>query len=316
MKPDNMTEETMAIQASRAKQALQRRIEACTERARPDKPPVRQFLLCRGALGDEGLIPKGGLGVLAADGGGGKTRLIMRLAGVLAAERATTPWVGDYRRRSPTPERVLVILGEEDRYEIARAQWRLARDFPGCLASIDWLSLVESGPMILATAEGPTPACATLAEIVRANGYGLVVVDHLVSFHACDENDNAQMQRVVEALGIVASSGGAVLACHHSSKGKDKWSADAARGASSLRDGARLLMTLSRVEQETSGGLQFKIAKSNYGATGETFRLHWEGDDFRPRSVARGMDVVVEKVSKRKRVVRGTNPNGLPRVGG
>src|SRR5690606_27943531 len=95
------------------------------------------------------------------------------------------------------------------------------------------------------------PDIDAMAERVRANGIGLLVVDPFVETHEVDENDNAQIKTVAAMWRDVARRAEcAVILVHHTGKppaaSADAWAGSlaASRGASSLAGVARIMRTL------------------------------------------------------------------------
>lgn len=95
-----------------------------------------------------------------------------------------------------------------------------------------------------------TPDVARLAETLRRGGFGTLVVDPLVKVHRADENSNAEMDFVMGTLtDLAAETDAAVWVIHHTKKPPEgdadgfAGSADAGRGASAIKDAARIAKT-------------------------------------------------------------------------
>jgi RecA-family ATPase len=86
-----------------------------------------------------------------------------------------------------------------------------------------------------------------LRRVLLEKGIDLVSIDPLLRAHEANENDNAQMDAVCSLLIRVALDRGcAVDFVAHASKGMNEpGDSSRLRGASALRDGARLLYTLT-----------------------------------------------------------------------
>ena len=104
------------------------------------------------------------------------------------------------------------------------------------------------------------PDQQAITETVKGHGIGLIVVDPFVKSHTLDENSNAHMDAAATAWAEVAeATGAAIQLVHHMRKGNaDDALADveAARGAKSLTDAARvarLLSPMSLIEAEQLG---------------------------------------------------------------
>jgi hypothetical protein len=105
------------------------------------------------------------------------------------------------------------------------------------------------------TERGPLRA-ALDAAIIRRNA-GAVFLDPLVKTHAVNENSNKDMDFVIEILADLAIERDvAVDTPHHVSKGAaDPGNADRGRGASAVKDGGRLVYTLTGMSKEASSSL-------------------------------------------------------------
>lgn len=113
-----------------------------------------------------------------------------------------------------------------------------------------------------------------LVEQIRGE-IDVVVVDPFICTHAVSENDNTQIDKVARAWREIASKGQcAVHLIHHQAKDARE-GADGARGASALRDAARFVRTLERLEENDAdyeqlglrkGGsyIRVSVTKSNY----------------------------------------------------
>lgn len=257
------------------------------------EPPKTPALLetARGEL----WLPAGRLGVLAAPGGTGKTTLLISLAVAVASG---WDWLG---LRVAQRGRVLLVLGEETREEVARRMW-IACNYGGqaagqgadrwaalSLGLVDVLALSGQTATLVDAAGERTSFAGDLAALVAQQGYKLVVVDPLSRANGGDENDNATVTRLVECLEALAESGATVLVAHHTAKavvreGRDDSSQADARGAGALVDGARWAASLRRVAPSWGAGespawegerVQLAVTKTNYGPRPEPLELFW-----------------------------------------
>lgn len=125
--------------------------------------------------------------------------------------------------------------------------------------------------------------CQSIIE--TAKGARLIVVDTLRKFHTLDENDSADMTRVLDALDDIArETGAAVVFVHHANKGAATGGRlheqQAARGSSALSDNSRWAaylapMAVEDAERYTDNGrriddprnyVQFGVSKQGYCA--------------------------------------------------
>lgn len=244
-------------------------------------PPARKWLLrhptrdgnvCGPGQGD-GLLPLGKCGVINAEGGGGKTQLMIQLAVAVVLGRKFLEHfeVGEDARG----RRVAMLLAEEEAEECQRRYFECVR---GLGLTDDEMELVRSrltfvplaGVQVpLMTREGEeTPMCQAirrkLAEEAGDIGFALVVLDPLARFAGVDtESDNASATRfvsVVETFAQVAG-GPTVLLTHHSSKMARRTGTVDGRGVSGITDGLRWAGSL-RLDQNAEA--HFRQVKSNY----------------------------------------------------
>lgn len=96
-----------------------------------------------------------------------------------------------------------------------------------------------------------TPEFEALATYVRENAIKVLIIDPLVSTHTASENSNEEMNTVVEALRSLATATDcAILIVHHTTKPPQAsaenfaGNINSARGATAIKDGARIAKTL------------------------------------------------------------------------
>ena len=96
----------------------------------------------------------------------------------------------------------------------------------------------------------PWPAlCADVAEYVREQSVGLVVIDTLTAWSGMtgdDENNSGDAQAVVDKLDIIVSAGATVLTLRHSRKGGGAIG-ESARGSSAFGGAMDVLLSLERM---------------------------------------------------------------------
>ena len=186
--------------------------------------------------------------VLVAPGGVGKSALVLGQALALAtgknfmAEKihhAVPAWVLNLEDPLEETERRLAAL---------MIRHRIARD------EVAGRVFLNSGRhrrvrMAVIGPDGFTiayPDQDGIIETARAHGIGLITVDPFVKSHTLDENSNAHMDAAATAWAEVAeATGAAVQLVHHTRKGGAEDGVEAARGAKSLTDAARVARVLS-----------------------------------------------------------------------
>ena len=156
------------------------------------------------------------------------------------------------------PCKVLVLSLEDDRDEHDRRMeaiirhYRLNDDEVAALERNVSRIFDRDGKITVARYDGALEineeAVAYIVQAVRQFGADVVIVDPFVSIHACNENDNTQMAAVGRILrSIAGETHAAVHIVHHSSKAADAKSADAMRGASSLKNLGRAVRMVTRL---------------------------------------------------------------------
>jgi hypothetical protein len=192
---------------------------------------------------------RGFMSSLLGDGGIGKTALRYAQLLSLATGRSLT---GEHVFQRC---RVLIVSLEDDDKELRR-RILAARLHHGIdQAELKgWLFLsapgAAGGKLMTADKAGRTvrgQLAANLEAVVAARGIDVVSLDPFVKAHSVDENSNSAIDDVVQVLtDLGAKYNIAVDAPHHVSKGlSDPGNANRGRGASAMKDGGRLVYTLS-----------------------------------------------------------------------
>ncbi len=258
-------------------------------------PPPRKWLLRDSRANGEGVLPLGVVGQLVAEGGAGKTQLLMQLAIAVATG---TRWIDTFET---TKGRVLLGFGEEDLDEAKRRAFRGRRATSAPIPSRDsMVALPLRGTacaLIERDKEGngrETQFGAWLKRYIAENGpWSLIIVDPLSRFAGLDaETDNAAGTRYIQALEALAPDA-TVLGSHHTNKlarGQGgRVEPHSARGSSSIIDGPRWVATLAR-ERFDHGDLEVnkrigKVAtltpggKSNVSAEADPILLRYDREN-------------------------------------
>jgi hypothetical protein len=197
---------------------------------------------------------RGFMSALLGDGGAGKTATRYAQLLSLAIGRSLT---GEYVFQRC---RVLIVSLEDNLDEIRR------RVLAVCLHhGIDrseltgWLFYVslrrEDGKLMVMDGKG-CPVRGELADkleaTIAARGIDIVSLDPFVKTHSVGENDNVAIDEVVQVLADIGDKYDiAVDVAHHMSKGMaDPGNANKGRGASSMKDGGRLVYTLTTMSTD------------------------------------------------------------------
>ncbi len=262
------------------------------------KPPAARSWLLRDSRREkaEGVLPLGKVGQIIAEGGAGKTMLLVQLAVAVATG---TPWLGTFDVASPG--RVFLALGEEDADEAHRRLFRARRSGNAPVppeGSIVVLPLAGVSCAMLERDDRGNLVEASFLPWLREHlasekDWRLVVVDPLSRFAGPDaETDNAAATRFVQALESIAGATGATtLAAHHTNKlsrGKGPIDGAAGRGSSALFDGARWQCSLGteRLElddpetrERLSEVVTLAVTKSNYSRKPDPIVLRHDRDN-------------------------------------
>jgi hypothetical protein len=208
--------------------------------------PPREFLLgtsyCRGFVS-----------MLQSPGGIGKTTV--RIAQGVAAAVGRPITVEYVFQRC----RVLIVCMEDDINELRR-RLRACRMHHkiGADEIKGWLFYAAPGGKSgkLMTSDSGQRTVGDLAryivDVVVERNIDIVIVDPLKKAHGVEENDNTAMDDVMQLItDIAATHNIAVDVPHHTSKGTpEAGNADKGRGASSTKDAARLVKTLTVMTPE------------------------------------------------------------------
>lgn len=254
-----------------------------------ETPPARSWLLRDARTGD-GVLPRGCVGLLTAEGGGGKTMAFMQLAVAVATGSA---WLGTYV--ADKPARTLAIFGEEQTDECHRRAWRARSAMRAPIPAEGTIVVMPlfgvDCAMIATSPSGDTSTTdfhAWLRSYIEREKFDLVLVDPLSRVGGRDvERDNFAATKFVQSLEALAETGATVVCAHHSpqwarARGIDA-SATHARGVTALTDGVRWVMTMM-VERLNSEDEHLReivtatVTKSNYSFRGEPVDLRRDAE--------------------------------------
>jgi RecA-family ATPase len=237
-------------------------------------------------------LPVRDVGMIAAPGGTGKTRLGLQLA-IGVALGTGWPWP-DWSRSAG---RVLYLAAEEhtdtliDRLRAIAQATSMPAEAMDCLdAMLDVHSMITVPGATLSEFGSDGPLTRALQGIGRGK-YRLIVIDPVASFAGVDaENDNAATTRVIKYLRAVGeATGAAVLILHHVAKSAilngQTHLAVSARGAVALTDGVRWQAQLCRLTDDKAATVtdptsyrQLVVAKANHVKDGATTWVRFGSD--------------------------------------
>jgi 5S rRNA maturation endonuclease (ribonuclease M5) len=206
------------------------------------KPPPREWLLGN-------VFARTFMSSLLADGGVGKTAVRIAQLISLALGRSLTDEHVFQRCR------VLIVSLEDDKHELERRVEALLLHHGIDRSELTgWLFLSAPGgacgKIMTADKRGNMtsgPLREAIEKTIVARKIDIVSVDPFVKSHQAEENDNNAIDEVVQTLTDMAIAHNIALdAPHHTSKGaSDPGNANRGRGASAMKDGARLVYTLN-----------------------------------------------------------------------
>ena len=232
------------------------------------EPPPIDYLF-------ENLLIKGIVGGIFAQGGTGKTYLIvcLMLSAALGLRSFST-------FRPTRSMRVLGLLGEDPPGMIHRR----VRSILGEFGDIDKAMLVDNlrlycgspGPLMKLDGNNPTRADAFewLKGEVEDFRPELVVIDPKSMFYGLDENSNDHCTQWVNTLKALTLNGATVLFSHHVTKAlSGALELTGARGGSSLVDGSRFAANMRHLTEDDAKKydidepwryVEFKVTKNSY----------------------------------------------------
>lgn len=191
------------------------------------------------------------LSSLIADGGVGKTALRHAQLTSLAIGRSLTG------ERVFQRAKVLIVSLEDDRDELRRRVYGVLRHYGITPADVrGWLFLAAPKGLRLAEMKEGAPAAGALEKLLRnavaARKIDVVSLDPFIKSHGMPENDNNAIDYVCVLLSKLAIEYDCAIDLpHHTRKGiAGAGDADRGRGASSMKDAARLVYTLTPMSLE------------------------------------------------------------------
>ncbi len=211
----------------------------------------------RWVLGD--VLCRGYVTALVSSGGIGKTALEIAMAGGIASGRVEITGMPVHEAGN------VLILNNEDDNGILRKRWHALKRLHEIQGGAKHRVIIKGGaakPIRLAKQGSDGFVKATddvrlIKDAIRENDIKVLVIDPLVEFHACDENNNVHMNGVLSILRAIAvECDVAVLVVHHTRKPPQadatghRGNLDSARGGSSFGGNVRRAFTLSEMTEE------------------------------------------------------------------
>mgnify|MGYP000462806025 CR=1 FL=1 len=231
----------------------------------------------------EGTLLKGYISLITAPGGVGKSTLQLCLALSVASGR-------DLLKLGPVDQGNVIVVNNEDDanvlihrvHAIMKQHGLMEDDIGGRLHVFSGygqelaIAHTEANGEVVLTNDGQRLQQQILDDDVQA-----IFLDPFISLHDAPENDNVAVNKAVRQFKVIAAKTGcAISLIHHTRKmGKDSevgaGDAEAGRGASSLKDAARVVLTLAKMSKSTGDSLnlvdygnyiRLDTGKSNFSA--------------------------------------------------
>ena len=196
---------------------------------------------------------RGAITAVIGPGAAGKSSLLVSWAVSLAFG------VELERFRPQHAVRVLLLNTEdgedEQRRRLTVALKRIGRTPADLAGKIARVSAGRFAPLFGKDEDGAVdalPAMEELAKLIEEFGPTVVVLDPLIDLHTVEENANVEMREVMTHLRALAVKHQiSIVVAHHTRKGFiSPGDSDAARGASAIRDLARIAVTVTPMTEE------------------------------------------------------------------
>ena len=248
-------------------------------------PPPRQWIF-------GGLIPVGAVGMVSGGGGAGKSHLAFLMAAMVSIDSPhhQKPF------QTSEPGKVLYLNNEDSADEIWHRLHDLCEVYRFGAADIDLLeknlTILPAqglcGPLMEIRNGNPVPSkfYLMLRNLIIATSPKVVILDTKSRLFGLDENsqsDNAEWLRHLEAL--CRLTGCTVIILHHLSKqGRINGGVNAVRGASTLTDNCRFVLSLAPIDEKIAQTFEvdpqkfasLKNDKHNYGPSSKVLYFERE----------------------------------------
>lgn len=233
-----------------------------------DRPAPPKFVV-------DGLLPESEVTLLAGHGGSGKSTIALILAVCLALG---LPFFG-----VPAQRRRVAFFSFEDPESVLH--WRLSRacsmlgvDVAALAGLLHIFDCTGGEPWFIATRDGlaATDGYRWAAQVMRATGSEVAVVDGTTDVFCGNENDRSQVRTATRAMRRLVPLNGALLLCGHVDKSGLRSPADSQgfSGSTAWHNGVRSRLYL-HPEADDSDLLVLECRKSNHGPLGRQISIRW-----------------------------------------
>ena len=226
---------------------------------------------------------------LSGEGGVGKSILVMQLA---VAHVIGGDWLASLPEKGPA----IYFNAEDDEQELHRRLAAIVRH-AGCglndLAGLHLITRAGKDAVLGAPDRNgiirPTPIFKALNDLARSIKPQIVIVDTAADIFAGNENDRAQVRQFIGLLRGLAidANCGVLVVSHPSLTGINSGSGTS--GTTGWHNSVRSRLYFKAAKDagddvSETGVRELVIKKNNYGPSGETVRLFYEGGVFKPVS--------------------------------
>lgn len=215
-------------------------------------------------------LPTGEVGLLVAPGATGKSYFVLNL--ILACCDLTSNHLIE------RPVKTLYVSLEDRLEDIQRRLYAYKKALNISQSTLEEtvfdFKIIENKSterlIVKGVNQKDNPFFQELNRLIEKETYELVIIDTLIkSYSGYEENNNADMAMVLSHFNTMAINNNcSVLLLHHTNKGAIGQNADInqsiSRGASSLVDNARFVLSLSKNEYDT--GIICQSVKTNFSA--------------------------------------------------
>ena len=225
-------------------------------------------------------IPKGQVSLLYADGGIGKSQVILQLLSNVALGK---PWFG----RSTTKGRALYLGAEDDLRELHRRFDRLITAESKDYSDFDDVifSSMAGEDALLANYDArtkklmPSLLMSELKAAIKTHSPTLCVIDTLADVFPADENDRSLARQFIGMLRkpAIENSCAILVLAHPSLSGLS--SGRGTSGSTGWNNSVRSRITMKR-DENNSDRRFLEIAKSNYSKIGDEISIIWKDGIF------------------------------------
>jgi phage/plasmid primase-like uncharacterized protein/RecA-family ATPase len=243
-------------------------------------PPEREWTW-------DGLIPRGHITSLYADGGVGKTLISQQLATAVATAGDHGQFLGRQIRGGP----VLALFAEDDEPELWRRQAAINGHGEHCMADLSRLNVLsgfgyDNLLMTFDRTSGQlTPLYHHLMGIALSVHPELIIIDNAADTFGGEEAKRAQVNQFVKvALGGLARETGAavLLLAHPSLYGMQNKTGFSGSTAWNNAVRSRIFMEkMGKEEADFDADVRFlSLLKANYAPTGDGDQIRWKDGVF------------------------------------